>query len=116
MLEKKRELCGGHFLNDAHLPSEDAIQIRGGECWLKRRELEQAWEAIEARPQSAWTHPSVLKTRVAATGAVREKAEARSSVMLSNHRRSLAAAAVKSVIACLRPRARAPRDLLSTDI
>jgi hypothetical protein len=108
-LEKKRESCGDHFLNDAHLPSEDAIQIRGGECWLKRGGLERAWEAIEAQPQSAWTHASVLKTPASATGAVREKAEARSSVMLSNHRRSLAAAAVKSVIACLRPRASAPR-------
>jgi thioredoxin-like negative regulator of GroEL len=57
------------------LPINDAVQIKAAEYWLKLGDADQALEELEALPHDAWNHPSAVKARVAAVGALRESIE-----------------------------------------
>jgi len=54
------------------LPVNEAVQIKAAEYWLKLGDADQALKELEALPQDAWNHPSAVKARVAAIGALRE--------------------------------------------
>ncbi len=49
------------------------LLIKAAEYWLKLGEPDQALKELEALTKSSWNHPSVLKVRVAALGALRQR-------------------------------------------
>ena len=57
------------------LPMQDSLQIKAAEYWLKLGEADQALRELEALPSRIWNHRWVLKTRIAAMGALRERGE-----------------------------------------
>jgi hypothetical protein len=56
-------------------PPNDALQIKAAEYWLKLGEADQALKELENLPSKVWTSGLALKTRIAALGALRERAE-----------------------------------------
>jgi hypothetical protein len=66
------------FIPQVHstMPIKDAIQIKAAEYWLKLGEADEALKELEALPSRSWKCGWVLKTRIAAMGALRERSEA----------------------------------------
>jgi hypothetical protein len=56
-------------------PLKNSLQIKAAEYWLKLGEADQALRELEAQPSGIWTHRWALKTRIAATGALRGRDE-----------------------------------------
>jgi hypothetical protein len=54
---------------------QDSLQIKAAEYWLKLGEADQALKELEALPSRFWNHGWALKTRIAAMGVLRERAE-----------------------------------------
>jgi hypothetical protein len=57
------------------LPINDVLQIKAAEYWLKLGEADEALRELEALPSRSWNHGWALKTRIAATGVLRERDE-----------------------------------------
>ena len=57
------------------LPTNDALQIKAAEYWLKLGEADQALRELEALPSKIWKCGWALKTRIAAIGALGEGSE-----------------------------------------
>ena len=57
------------------LPTNDALQIKAAEYWLKLGEADQALRELEALPSRIWKCGWALKTRIAAIGMLRERNE-----------------------------------------
>ena len=62
-------------VNAKPLPMQDSRHIKAAEYWLKLGEADQALRELEALPSRIWNHRWVLKTRIAAMGALRERGE-----------------------------------------
>jgi hypothetical protein len=53
-----------------------ALWVKSAEYWLRLGEADQALRELEKLPQTAWNHPAVVKARVAALEALRQRTEA----------------------------------------
>ena len=54
---------------------KDAARIKAAEYWLKLGEVDQAFAELGALPHQAMNHPTAVRVRVAAIGALRERME-----------------------------------------
>ena len=64
-----------HQLTALHgqLPLSHALRVKSAEYWLTLGEADEAVRELEALPKRAWNHPSAVKARVAAIGALWER-------------------------------------------
>jgi len=62
-------------VNAKPLPTQDSLQIKSAEYWLKLGEADQALRELEALPSRSWKCGWALKTRIAAMGALRGRDE-----------------------------------------
>jgi len=56
-----------------------AIRVKSAEYWMRLGEADQALKELKTLPKSTWNHPwavEVVKARVAAVEALRERTEA----------------------------------------